>query len=430
MTRPVEKRLPRYMSATTLSAWVLCPRKVGWERVDGLPRVQTKATLYGSTMHTHHEDYFKKGKPYDLTTPEGRSAQATSHLLPKPSPRIKVEYEPTFDFHGHLFGGKIDLHWFEDEYWPPRPVVIDHKSCGTLSYAKRTKKALLDDPQAPLYGTWACREYGTDDVELIWNYATRVGDSPTERVKTLQSRHIVTRDECESALETFLPDVEEMKRLLPVVQTARELPAHTGACAAFGGCAFRKQCGAFSKADFQLSAERANERTKRPKGTMIMSVDTNKPTTVGGFLAGIKNRQNGGQSNGGNGNSGAPAQVDVQTASTPPYAVNPPESANAKSDEETRVALDAEKAGKPDASLGEQSGEQPQKRTRRTKAEMAAARGEVKDQDVKNDGVLTSVPGLKFDPIVLEMVKRACQHGLPTVDDAKNIKAFCAELYS
>jgi hypothetical protein len=253
-----------------------CQRKWAWSKLDRVPKVQGASAIVGSQMHSHHERYLLSGTPYDLTTRPGELAAATRHLVPEPG-TARVEQEIRFSFDPDagkpgsasqsgsagpiLFGGKLDANWLEytDKHTGtggapgvtrPLAIVLDHKSTSDIArYAKLTKSALLAHPQAPIYGVWAALEYGTEWVELRWNYVeTR---RKTGNPKIAQSWHVVHRDELAAALEH---PARVARRLLQVVQQANEvrasgrpfgaldLPPNPNHCAAFGGCQFRDRC--------------------------------------------------------------------------------------------------------------------------------------------------------------------------------------------
>lgn len=240
---PLVRSLPiliEYVSPSAIETYCDCPRKWGWPKLEGAPKRQSGAASLGSDVHTEHEGWLRDGIPYNRTTRAGVIADATLHLLPAPGVAV-VEQEIVFSFttsRGSVtLGGKLDGHWRE-----AMPIVLDHKTTGDLAWAKATKEALIQHPQAPIYGTWAMGWYGTDWAELRWNYATTKG-----KPKALKSWHVVHKSELLPAVEAAADVAHD---IMSTVQAANEgrltsvlqLEANPAACGNFGGCEFRPLC--------------------------------------------------------------------------------------------------------------------------------------------------------------------------------------------
>jgi hypothetical protein len=163
---------------------------------------------------------------------------------------VKIEQAIRVAHHGIEFGGFIDANWREDDR---AAVVLDHKTTKDFGYAKLTKEALLNHPQAPIYALWAMQHYRVDYVELRWNYARTVG-----KPKPIKSWHLVNRGEILQAMQAPL---KVAKRMLAVVQdvntrrsngehvSAKDLDFNLDACGAFGGCPYQGVCNPGDYAD-------------------------------------------------------------------------------------------------------------------------------------------------------------------------------------
>lgn len=237
-----------------------CARKWAFSRLDGVPKPQSPGAALGSRCHELWESYLRDGTPFDLSTPEGRICDATRHLLPAPGSCMAVEEAFRFTWEGVTWAGKKDAVYMVKH----NIVVLDHKTTSDFRYAKTTREALLEHPQAPLYavaeaqGTW-------QRVFLAWNHVKHnvtfdKNAPPNARGYTIKRagrpvaleppvRLIVSRSEAEDALGKHVPTA---KRMLQIIQEppapidgsiARALEPNPDACDAFGGCPYRSQCG-------------------------------------------------------------------------------------------------------------------------------------------------------------------------------------------
>jgi hypothetical protein len=230
-----------------------------------LPKPESPAANLGNDVHRHHEAYLKEGKPYDLTEYSGRVAQCTQHLLPAPgSIPYEVEKERTIEIGGRtvqapqfggfstiriagiVFGGKQDLRWGEIRPEGRVAIVHDHKTTGSLDWAKDTKEKLLDHPQAPIYALIGMQDFQTELAELRWTYALK-----DTRPKPFKSWHMVTDVEAYDAVSKFLQPASEMELVVKLANShglrAINLPFNPAACGKYGGCPFQSKCNLTTK---------------------------------------------------------------------------------------------------------------------------------------------------------------------------------------
>lgn len=259
-----------YISPSALETFDMCERKWAWSKLDRVPKIMGDSAALGDRVHKQHERWLGQGVPYDLSTREGALAMATMHLLPAPGVAV-VEQEVIYDFPtptGPIrLGGKLDANWLEQP--GPHPVVLDHKTTGSIGFRKDTLQKLLDHPQAPIYATWAL-EFGNDGkpsaanvAELRWNYV----DTKPKRPMAYPSWHTVSRELALGAMDRVVVPVA--KRLAACVEqanaerragrpfSARHLPMNTNACSAFGGCQFRSRCSLSPAQEFNAHMTQA-----------------------------------------------------------------------------------------------------------------------------------------------------------------------------
>jgi hypothetical protein len=398
---------PKYWSPTAIETWIDCPRKLAWEWVDGLKRTSSDSAELGDRIHKMHEARYRDGVPYDLTKFEGRVAQATEHLLPPVGmPGLKIEDKLTVSFEGFTFGGKMDLRWTAQPDDRVVSVVLDHKT-GNLSYAKDTREKLLGHPQAPIYAVAATHADDTSIADLRWCYAST---KHKRKIPIKKSWHFVERAEAEDILgRKYVPIVREMARLLPIVKTALELPPNALVCDKYGGCPRKANCN--------LTDRERQESIRRNR-----PMSNEKPAGVSGFLAKMKAKQAGGVA--------APAAEGVAT-SVPQHSghsVNPPESKDAKSNEEVAAEI---AAGKGEAGVSAETPEPTTEAAPAKRGRKPAAKPETPAQQAET---LATSSGAVRDAaerlVTLELIRILVPvHGAtPTL--AKEIKAFCAALYS
>lgn len=214
-------------SASQIDTYETCPRKWAFDKIDGMPRLDTPATLAGKAIHDELEQWLTH-----RDTPANPTALAlVGHLPPPQSVEVKhveIEIRPLVE--GTPFLGYIDL-WF-----PRTGTIYDHKTCGSFRYAIKAEE-MHDNIQAALYAHWAF-EQGLTEVRCQWNYGTR-SDAPKTRAvrRTMRPADIAERmaktaqsaRECRAYVET--PGI-----------VAMDVPAKSSGCAKYGGCPYQRTC--------------------------------------------------------------------------------------------------------------------------------------------------------------------------------------------
>ena len=231
----VNDRLPRPFSASQIKKYVECPRKWGWQYLDGHKPKSTAAAELGKEVHAILEKWLQYGTPPDPHTKPGKIAAAMVKQLPTPGKHLEVERKFQFELRGHHYRGFVDL-----GYWKQRDsgvwVVHDHKTTGDLMWAL-TEEELIHDIQAILYAKEAMDRHDVDEVELSWLYArTRSSPKPTPRVTKIH------RDDVESGIEVIETYTNEMAEIRAQKLPVLELEPNVMACGNFGGCDFVGKC--------------------------------------------------------------------------------------------------------------------------------------------------------------------------------------------
>lgn len=251
-------RVHRY-SPTQINKFASCPRKWGWEYLEGIRPPQKKAAALGEGCHTVLENWLQKGVAPDPRSPEGKIVMPALSVLPKPSPHLEIERWVSFTWGGHAFSGKVDLgYWAKyvktesGRIW----VVHDHKTTSDLMWALEEEQ-LLNDPQALIYSKEAIDRHGVDEVQLSWMYMRTRGKPICEPRRT-----IMTRPQIDSGMAVLKPYVDQMAELrrvhLPVIdqrvkecggphQPGQDSPVLTldynaYECSAYDGCYFVDRC--------------------------------------------------------------------------------------------------------------------------------------------------------------------------------------------
>lgn len=207
-----------------------CMRKWAWRHIERIELPPHPAAAKGSRVHKAAELYL--GSAFiDLTTEEGQILLPGLSYLPPPLyPGMKLE---------HNFGIQIGDTWvrgFIDCWIPEIPLVLDHKTTGNTNWAK-TPEDLLTDTQANIYAINAVQETGADSVNLRWVYYS---------TKTPFRSHAVDATVGRDVLEPAVERVDRTGRLINLARKsdlrALDYPPNPEACGAYGGCPFVSRC--------------------------------------------------------------------------------------------------------------------------------------------------------------------------------------------
>lgn len=235
-TPKTKVKLPVY-SASQIETWGDCPRKWGWDKIDGLPRSTTAAAELGSRVHNQLERWLK-GQGFDFHADHVAANLASGATLYLPAPKaIGLEVETSFTDpletdHGlHSWTGRVDWRLVLDEV-----TIGDHKTTSNPVYAK-TGESLLTDVQANVYARQALTEFHSlRSVKLQWTYIPTRGGDPFPVYATL------TRDQVDARFGVIDQIAQEINSARANASSARDLPYNPDACNKYGGCPYQSRC--------------------------------------------------------------------------------------------------------------------------------------------------------------------------------------------
>ncbi len=236
----------RAVSASQIETFTSCQRKWGWRALDKIEAPTHASAAKGTLIHSQFEKYLK-GESLDYSTPALREAaeRAMPGIVNLPAPLTEgMEVEKAFSFQterGIVFRGFMDVVVPHAHLVPgltgDNPCVIDHKSTSSFRYAK-TPETLSTDTQAMLYAYEAMRTYRSPVVDLLWNYVQTKGAAATQRVHLrVVSEHVAAQ---------FLGPISASAMQIATVYAQHpkvlDLPPSRDACDAYGGCPYKYLC--------------------------------------------------------------------------------------------------------------------------------------------------------------------------------------------
>lgn len=234
-------RAHSYVSPSQLATFIECPRKWGWEKLEGIRGLQKPTAALGERVHKIAEAWLSNATPPprdetftidDKIYYPGQIFESGMHLLPPPGSGF---VESMFSW--RIFNGRIDFAW----KGPECPAVLDHKTTSNLGYAK-TVEDLKTDPQAIIYASAALEETQAHAVDLFWVYYKTGKPYKAERV------HLrVTREYAAEQLRPLESLANYMLDLRRSGARAKDLPPNADACQNYGGCDFVSHCSLSSQ---------------------------------------------------------------------------------------------------------------------------------------------------------------------------------------
>lgn len=232
------------LSASQLELYKDCPRKWGFRYLDGIVTPPHPAALLGTEVQDEQIDpYLLTGRGFDFSRPSGEIAQKLVPLLPAPqSPGLVLRRKFEIPSPSGLFSyrGEFDIYASDSKIVPGLvggvPLLGDIKTTGNLKYAKTAEK-LRTDIQAQLYAMVILFEEPTDELDAVWFYTRTRGAPKAERhhVRLIAS-HVAEQFKIIDALG------KECATIKVQAPTAADLPPNARMCDAYGGCPFRSIC--------------------------------------------------------------------------------------------------------------------------------------------------------------------------------------------
>jgi hypothetical protein len=225
---------PIFISPSQMASFRDCPRKWAFDKLDCVPRRETKATAAGTAIHKEVEDYYRHG-----TVPESREAQALLAHLPPRGPDVEVEVEFSFAW---PYTKNVMVHGIIDLVHRPTHRVMDHKTSANLDKALKTPDDLALDAQAAVYGTaYRVMTGHRGDVGLQWTYVQR--DAPKRAPPpTIPVVKVQSLTEVEAAFGHWRSTVDELVQIRRRGGKAADVRADTSTCYKYGPCQYRDLC--------------------------------------------------------------------------------------------------------------------------------------------------------------------------------------------
>jgi len=367
-------------SASQISAFLQCQRRwhIGWVLDEKTP--PGPPLLTGTDIHAVVEPYLITGKlpeakDIKVTSP-GRTAEeylervkpAIPYLPPAGSDSVEVEQEIGLEtYHGgpELYG-RFDAIDHTRKATPTDPrelrMVYDCKTSSDFKYAK-TPEQLANDVQLGGYAMHELELYPQDDYIRLRHVYIRTKGSP----KALPVDVVVSREQVEDRHARTVDIVRDMQKVIAPgkeVTDPNDLPPTLESCGLYGGCPHRARCG--------LSATTSLVNLFAPKKTESNKIETKKTESkenvpMSSLLERLKAKGALPAPTNGVTHAATPAATPATATVTPigaaAAAIVPPDAPSRTNDPVTSTAVEQTSA----------EAEKP-KRTRRTKAEIEAAK--------------------------------------------------------
>lgn len=218
-----------HVSVSQIETYRDCPRKWGFNKLDGIESPPGSGAMLGSMVHTVLEKYLLEGTEPDPKTPAGLIARAGLGNLPKPPYEVEKAFD--VDIAGVRFTGRMDV-ILRDPL-----AVIDHKTTSDKRYAL-TAETLPENLQANVYAHVGMRETGSTEATVKWIYYSTKGTPKSWVVESTivdgaRHREIIAR----AAEDGRIMLGHSGKRAL-------DLEPNWNACSKYGGCPHKRRCDA------------------------------------------------------------------------------------------------------------------------------------------------------------------------------------------
>lgn len=235
-----------------------CNRRWYFERVEGHKQEESDSKTDGTMGHALLATYLRTGQGPVGRVRMGKAVRAAiaKGELPAPGSDLQVEQrfdgQPQYDASGaHVpldtaktlwlggvpWDGYIDLRFRRSDV----PVILDHKFTSDIEGKLTAVPSLLGTIQLPVYCMDSLRVWPDAKRFIIaHHYVSRSGE------QSLLRREIVTLDQVLEREEQITGLVRE----IDLVRTARnqnDVRFNREACTAFGGCPHQSRCSAFKE---------------------------------------------------------------------------------------------------------------------------------------------------------------------------------------
>ena len=228
------------LSPSQIDRWDMCQRWWAWQYIAKIRSPQNAAAKLGGEVHAHLEKWLRDATP----PPDTKSGIIAQRMIPTliahgvlPGSGV---VERRFWFRtrlGHQYTGFID---WSGVLGDMVATVIDHKTSGDLRWAK-TEADLHNDIQAVIYAVVGFVGFGTDTLQLMWNYGETKKKKNTYAVKPVKTTvHLaVVADKFERVIE---PVAAEIIFHHHAQNHPLSFPPSPQSCGAYGGCPHQGRC--------------------------------------------------------------------------------------------------------------------------------------------------------------------------------------------
>lgn len=247
VTSRFDVSMTRAISPSEIESFILCQRRWGWERLDGIKTDRgSDAAELGKAVHAQLEMWFKAGILPDPNTEAGRIAESGLHLWPAPALVTEIEVHIGCETDASRYHGYQDIGYPDPETGVV--VVGDHKTTGNFTWAKTATRYdangfynpnnLPDNIQANIYARAAMERHGVEQVKLRWGYLRTKGARKAYPVEV-----VVTVPEVERVFEEVIdPVAREIHAAEASGKTGIDMEINAKSCDAFGGCPHASRC--------------------------------------------------------------------------------------------------------------------------------------------------------------------------------------------
>jgi hypothetical protein len=311
-TTPEELGLPPFgtpkafsLPFTTRSSHVrtaeTCLRKWYLNEVCGLPDQETAAKTFGTITHLIYEEWFRDAKNPATSThgePAHREvARRSLHMYPAPGPGLLVEHKLSETLEdGTVYTGALDL----ADVRPGAVVrLYDHKTCGSLKWAKTTAD-LEKDVSAVFYGRHLLRilhglGFQEEALRSRWVYSERNPNG-----KTVPVNFILRPANMRERWDKTLDMVKIMRWHAEQTPAWHDVTPNYDACGNYGGCRFQGQCNLVRRRQQtmglmdQLRASLPQQQAAQVMPQQVLAAPQRlqvEPAVAGGILAAFQQQQ-------------------------------------------------------------------------------------------------------------------------------------------
>lgn len=249
-----EYALKHWVSASQHETYVLCPRKWGYYKLDGIAKVSNKYAERGSRVHAVAELWLRDGVAPDLNTEYGKIFSAGIKYLPPPG-GLLIEQKFSFQTENAVYVGTWDvLVPFDKDVLYIQ--IVDHKTTSGFKWIK-TSEDLKTNIQSNIYAVAVlgyARDRGVDIDRVIlkmdWVYYLANEKNPRSRLSRLYVAPDVTYNTPEDGLALYQQDLLDQFDKIDQVSVlmlehhrqghkASDLDCNIEGCNAYGGCPYR-----------------------------------------------------------------------------------------------------------------------------------------------------------------------------------------------